>query len=176
MPVTLIQYCSRLEELVQIADLTDNDLFQADPYVARRQCKRVFCLPILSGERFVGLIYAEETSLELPLQKTELETMRILSNQLFFVWKLSRSLGDTRDSHDSPSERAEDARLVEPLTKRELEVLNLLATGMTNKEIAIELGVTAGTVKVHAHNIFSKLNVTRRTKAIAEAKKLNLLD
>jgi DNA-binding NarL/FixJ family response regulator len=64
---------------------------------------------------------------------------------------------------------------MDALTDRELEVLNLMASGMTNKEIAYQLGVTAGTVKVHIHNIFSKLNVNRRTKAIAEAKRKNIL-
>ncbi|KWX89034.1 hypothetical protein AMQ83_03010 [Paenibacillus riograndensis] len=64
----------------------------------------------------------------------------------------------------------------EPLTDRELEVLALLAAGLSNKEIADQLIIAIGTVKVHVKNIFAKLKVNRRTKAIVQAKELKLLD
>ncbi|MNW66066.1 Transcriptional regulatory protein LiaR [compost metagenome] len=63
----------------------------------------------------------------------------------------------------------------EPLTDRELEVLALLAAGLSNKEIADQLIIAIGTVKVHVKNIFAKLKVNRRTKAIVQAKELKLL-
>jgi LuxR family maltose regulon positive regulatory protein len=65
--------------------------------------------------------------------------------------------------------------LVEPLTERELEVLALIAAGMTNQESAQKLMITVGTVKRHLHNIYSKLNVSHRTQAIAQARELKLL-
>jgi LuxR family maltose regulon positive regulatory protein len=65
--------------------------------------------------------------------------------------------------------------LVEPLTERELEVLALIAAGMTNQEVAQELTITVGTVKRHLHNIYGKLNVSNRTQAIARARALKLL-
>jgi two-component system, NarL family, response regulator len=60
------------------------------------------------------------------------------------------------------------------LTSRELEVLALIATGYNNQQIAEELFITAGTVRVHVHAILQKLNVTDRTQAaiIALQKKL----
>jgi DNA-binding CsgD family transcriptional regulator len=66
--------------------------------------------------------------------------------------------------------------LVEPLTEREREVLALLAAGFSNREIAEELVLTPGTVKWHAHNLYGKLGVARRTQAIARARFLGLLD
>jgi DNA-binding CsgD family transcriptional regulator len=66
--------------------------------------------------------------------------------------------------------------LVEPLTEREREVLALLAAGCSNREIAEELVLTPGTVKWHAHNLYGKLGVARRTQAIARARVLGLLD
>ena len=57
-----------------------------------------------------------------------------------------------------------------------MEILNLMAAGLSNQEIARTLGVKVGTIKVHNHNIFLKLDVNRRTKAIAKAKQLNILD
>ncbi len=65
--------------------------------------------------------------------------------------------------------------LIEPLTERELEVLQLITDGLSNKEIANKLVVTVGTVKTHTSNIYSKLNVQGRTKAIAKARELHLI-
>ena len=67
-----------------------------------------------------------------------------------------------------------DDGLEEPLSERELEVLRLLADGLTNQEIADRLVVTVGTVKTHVHHIFGKLNVRSRTEAAARARTLNL--
>jgi DNA-binding CsgD family transcriptional regulator len=61
------------------------------------------------------------------------------------------------------------------LTKREQEVLQLVAEGLTNREIAKELTITSGTTKVHLSNIYSKLGVNRRVKAIAKAQELGIL-
>ncbi len=52
-----------------------------------------------------------------------------------------------------------------PLTQRELDVLKLIARGLTNPEIAIELGIGAGTVRFHVSNILSKLHLANRTQA-----------
>ncbi|MDG0873306.1 LuxR C-terminal-related transcriptional regulator [Paenibacillus thiaminolyticus] len=65
---------------------------------------------------------------------------------------------------------------VEELTAREREVLNLLARSLSNKEIAEELLVSAETVKAHIKNLFKKLGVDRRMKAVSVAKTLGWLD
>ena len=65
--------------------------------------------------------------------------------------------------------------LVEPLSDRELEVLRLLASGMSNREIADELVVALDTVKKHASHIFAKLGASSRTQAAARARELDLL-
>lgn len=75
------------------------------------------------------------------------------------------------------SERSPDASqaLVDPLSTRELEILRLLAGGATNREIALQLFIAEGTVKNHVTNIFSKLDVTDRTRAAIKARELGLL-
>jgi DNA-binding NarL/FixJ family response regulator len=75
------------------------------------------------------------------------------------------------------SERPPDASqaLVDPLSTRELEILRLLAGGATNREIALQLFIAEGTVKNHVTNIFSKLDVTDRTRAAIKARELGLL-
>jgi LuxR family maltose regulon positive regulatory protein len=65
--------------------------------------------------------------------------------------------------------------LVEPLSQRELEVLNLMALGRTNQEIARQLIVAPGTVKAHTASIYRKLEVANRTEAVARARQLGLL-
>jgi LuxR family maltose regulon positive regulatory protein len=64
---------------------------------------------------------------------------------------------------------------LEPLTDRELEILHLLEKDFTNKEIARELVVTTGTVKVHTSNVYRKLSVNNRRAAVSLAKSLGFL-
>jgi LuxR family maltose regulon positive regulatory protein len=65
--------------------------------------------------------------------------------------------------------------LVEPLSERELEVLALIAQGLTNREIASRLFLSLNTVKAHTRNIYGKLGVHSRTQAVAKAKALGVL-
>ncbi len=65
--------------------------------------------------------------------------------------------------------------LAEPLSLRELEVLQLLARGLSNREMSERLFLALSTVKGHNRIIFDKLQVHRRTEAIARARELGLL-
>ena len=64
---------------------------------------------------------------------------------------------------------------IEPLSEREIEVLELVAAGLSNAEIARELYLSVGTVKAHVHHIFGKLLVRNRSQAVARARELRLL-
>ena len=61
------------------------------------------------------------------------------------------------------------------LSARELDVLQLIAKGMSNQEIAAELYVSINTIKTHITNLFYKLEVTRRTQAVEKAKQLSII-
>jgi LuxR family maltose regulon positive regulatory protein len=75
----------------------------------------------------------------------------------------------------SPATRVAGSRLAEPLSGRELEVLALIARGLTNQEIALRLYLSLHTVKAHARNIYAKLGVSSRTQAIARGRALGYL-
>jgi LuxR family maltose regulon positive regulatory protein len=65
--------------------------------------------------------------------------------------------------------------LTEPLTDRELEVLQLMSNGLTYNEIAAQIMVSLNTVRTHVKNIYRKLYVHKRSQAIARARELNIL-
>jgi LuxR family maltose regulon positive regulatory protein len=65
--------------------------------------------------------------------------------------------------------------LVEPLSQRELEVLQLIAQGLSNREISERLFLALNTVKGHNRKIYGKLQVQRRTEAVARARELGLV-
>ena len=65
--------------------------------------------------------------------------------------------------------------LIEPLSERELEILQKIAEGLTNPEIANRLYLSLNTVKVHTRNIYSKLDVHNRTQAVAKARDMGIL-
>ena len=65
--------------------------------------------------------------------------------------------------------------LLEPLTNREMEILNLLAQRLSNKEIAVKLFISPTTVKKHLNNIYGKLTASNRQQAVAKARQLNII-
>jgi LuxR family maltose regulon positive regulatory protein len=91
-----------------------------------------------------------------------------------YVPRLLDALART-DTRHQPTSMLGAPPLVEPLTEREMEVLRLMAAGLSNREIADELVLAMGTVKAHLHNVYGKLGVRGRTQAAARAWELHLL-
>ncbi|MGB9591967.1 MAG: LuxR C-terminal-related transcriptional regulator, partial [Candidatus Kryptoniota bacterium] len=78
-------------------------------------------------------------------------------------------------SRTSEHPKPETQRIIEPLTQREVEILKLITQGLSNREIGERLFLALDTVKGHNRRIFEKLQVQRRTEAIARARELGLL-
>ena len=83
-------------------------------------------------------------------------------------------VAESEQTASSPM-RGSKSELVEPLSERELEVLQLIAEGLTNQEVATRLYLSLHTVKVHARNIFTKLAVKNRAQAVARGRALGIL-
>lgn len=89
--------------------------------------------------------------------------------------RVLQELRDTLSMHEPAAPPPTPQPLVDPLSERELEVLGLVAAGLTNREIAHRLFITVGTVKRHINNIYGKLEARHRAEAVARARDLGLL-
>jgi LuxR family maltose regulon positive regulatory protein len=94
-----------------------------------------------------------------------------------YLERLVRAFQPAAPTDTAPGATSENERpgLAEPLSRRELEVLRLLAAGKSNQQIADELVVTLATVKSHVGHILGKLAAANRTQAVARARVLGLL-
>ena len=92
------------------------------------------------------------------------------------VWMGSKLLQRRRQAAETtPHERDQEALARTGLSARELEVLELIAQGHSNQEIADRLFISLPTVKSHSSNLFGKLEVRRRTEAVHKAKSLGII-
>ncbi|MES1945241.1 ATP-dependent transcriptional regulator [Salinisphaera sp. PC39] len=85
------------------------------------------------------------------------------------------SLLDTWNPSQAGPAADHDTGLLEPLTRRETQILRMIDSGLSNKELAATLFLTEGTVKWHLHNIYGKLAVRNRNGATSKARRLGLL-
>jgi LuxR family maltose regulon positive regulatory protein len=92
-----------------------------------------------------------------------------------YLGKLLAACRAEEQKSEDPASRLPAQPLIEPLSLRELEVLQLMAQGHSNQEISERLFLALSTVKGHNRRIFDKLQVQRRTEAVARARELGLL-
>ena len=82
---------------------------------------------------------------------------------------------EASDAQAAPAPPTTAQPLIEPLTTRELETLELVTQGLYNKEIADKLSISLETVKSHLKNIYQKLGVSNRQQAVHRARSLDIL-
>lgn len=170
----IIQYTARTQDIVILDDAANAGLFVHDPYVAGHKTKSVLGFPVIVQGRSEGILYLENNLVAGAFASERLNLLRMLSTQVLYVRKLIDSIERESDPLQLVSVNIKDNG-VEPLTEREIMVLNLMAAGLSNQEIGERLVIAAGTVKVHIKNIFAKLKVNRRIKAVSLAKEMDLL-
>jgi DNA-binding NarL/FixJ family response regulator len=129
---------------------------------------------VLEAVRAIGMAAAETRVLVWGSAVTESETLRLMHAGALGVARKTAPLDALLDAARSVAEGATwmegvasaatggSRRPQSPLTARELQVLELVERGLTNKEIALELGIRAGTVKIHLKHIFEKTGIHGR--------------
>ena len=122
-------------------------------------------LALAEPEGYVRTFVSEGAPMEVLLKKIKPDDTRLRE----YVGRLLGAFGE-KESHPPRVQP-----LVEPLSEREIEVLQLIADGLTNPEIAARLFLSLNTVKVHTRNIYGKLDAHNRTGAVARGKILGIL-
>ena len=117
--------------------------------------------------------FVDEAALLLPLLRewTAAEAMSEYCGKLLAAMNRMAPARET----SQPAQAQQALSLIEPLSNRELEVLRLIAQGFSNQQISERLFIALPTVKGHNRVIFEKLQVKRRTEAVARARELGLL-
>ena len=190
---------SLLQELHQAAAAADRNgslieilMLQAIAYAAQQQRERAMtaltqalslAVGPIGAEGYVRLFVDEGEAIRLVMAECRVRIvdarLRAYLDQLLAAFdqpsptKAAPIAGEAPRpiGHQQSSSRA----LVEPLSERELEVLRLVAVGLSNSQIAERLIVTTGTIKTHINHIFGKLSAQSRTQAVAHARELGLL-
>lgn len=120
-----------------------------------------------SYEIYIGLIALLFTSLgiwlALKLSKPKVEIKTVVVEKEVYITQQDEFVPNETMIHQLE------------LSKRELKILNLIAQGLKNEEIAQQIFVSLSTVKTHNQNLFAKLDVRRRTQAVEKAKRLKLI-
>lgn len=115
---------------------------------------------------FIAVIFtALGIWLSLKLMKPKVETKTIVVEKNVYI----------KDAAGNSQEINEAERIKLGLSNREIEVLQLMAAGLSNQEIANQLYVSLNTVKTHSAKLFEKMDVKRRTQAIEKAKRLQII-
>ena len=84
--------------------------------------------------------------------------------------------GGSSGQGGSPRPEATESQPVEPLTPREVEVVQTLATGLSTPEISAKLGITRNTLRTHVHNIMGKLGARSKLEAVLAAIRLGIVE
>ena len=132
---------------------------------------RHYTLSQLALERYVTRMRPQLDASALSAHRAEGQAMT-LEQAILYAF---RGAGASSLESGKPSGKSEHVPGATLLSGREVEVLRLIARGLSNRAIASELVVSLGTVKTHVHNVCGKLGVDSRTQAIARAQELNLL-
>jgi DNA-binding CsgD family transcriptional regulator len=175
---SVIHFVMRTREPI-ILDNALQSLYASDPHIIQNKPKSILCLPLQNSDQTQGLIYLENSLTSHAFSANRLEMIDHIFSRLAYTQLQKKQLEKDKAAEAVQVFEVVEVKtspaLVESLTKREIEVFQLMNSGMTNKEIAAALEITEGTIKNHGFNIYGKLQVKSRIQAITVAKELKLI-
>ncbi|MGZ9226030.1 MAG: LuxR C-terminal-related transcriptional regulator [Anaerolineales bacterium] len=159
----------------RIASVIEAKIIRAQVLEARGECEAgmeslIEAVELAETEGFVRVFLNSGKSTADLLSRVR--QLKIPTNVMSYSWRLLEAFNETGLIHSIP--KKVDV-LVEPLSARELEVLRLIAEGLSNPEIAARLYLSVNTLRAHTTHIYQKLDVHSRMHAVARAKELGLL-
>lgn len=169
-----VGYALLQRRTLALKDAAGEGKFTGNAYVANSGVKSMLCMPVTIQGEWLGMLYMENRLTAGVFEPERFGVLGMLAGQIHHVHQLYAYFGGSATGLAKPEAAAAIAP-PSPLTERETEVLRELAAGLTKKEIAEKLVLSPETVKVHTRNIFDKLQVNNRVKAVTAAVKLNLL-
>jgi predicted ATPase/DNA-binding CsgD family transcriptional regulator/GAF domain-containing protein len=169
----IVQFVMRTRESVVLGEAR-HSIFASDPYIRLKRPKSILCLPIRYPDHRFGVLYLENNLTSDAFSTDRLEVLEMLFSRMAYLklWQSQKHAGEAVEMVNVKVKPS----LVESLTNREMDILRLMAEGLSNKEIALRLEITEGTVKIHVYNVYGKLQVKRRVQAISKVRELQLLE
>ena len=154
--------------MLALALFKQHKLYQARQVLAE-------AIRLAAPERFIRP-FLDRGSQLLPLLVLSLHTQSLTTKCQEFVHEILQLLGYIENATELlPMENLKLLTSAAAVTEREQDVLQLVSEGLSNREIAVELCISPGTVKTHLANIYGKLDVNNRVQAVAEAQALKLI-
>jgi predicted ATPase/DNA-binding CsgD family transcriptional regulator len=176
----IVRYVLRTGETLVLADGSQG-YYAEDPYIQLHRSKSILCMPIrYPNSPLSTVLYLENQLVAGVFTNERLAVMEMLFSRMVYLESLEQSRipatgeGEPMVQDPLPPLPAKK-QLIDPLTNREHDILQVLSAGLSNKEIAQRFGLTEGTVKSHVFRLYGKLGVQRRAQAIARARELQLI-
>lgn len=164
LPHRMIRYVARTETELLTDTRAASGIFAGDPYLKNKAGLSFLCLPVRYSGVLIGILYMEKTGRfgdSLPA---------FIKGFLPSLLARQTTIRET-DIQSILNPQSENSLF----TERELEILGLLARGLSNADIGEKLHITLGTVKSHLRNIYAKLETDNRVKAVLRAKELKII-
>ncbi len=140
-------------------------IYSSDSYIVKHPDRYIVCIPVFCHGIIAGLIYMEKKD-----QGFDANTTALIKNFLPIIASKITTIKGV-NLFNILSDKTANTNL----SKRELDVLNLMVRGYSNQQISAGLNIAAGTVKNHISNILTKLETDSRTKAVYIAQERNLI-
>ena len=163
----IIRYVARTGEQITLIRNNNIGIFSKDLYILGKDELSICCIPIKYFGVFIGMVYMEKENND-GFDEKAIEFIKNMSPILLSKIEVIKNVNVKKIFFHEEVESV--------LTDREIEVLSLVAEGMSNSAISKELFIALGTVKNHLSNIYSKLEVDSRIKAVIKANEMNIIN
>ncbi|MFD2672163.1 AAA family ATPase [Marinicrinis sediminis] len=170
---SVVQYVHRTKESVVVGE-AGQSLFASEAYIQHHKPRSILCMAIRDADHREGVLYLENNLTANAFTEDRVDMLELIFSRM--VYAEHKQSGDRSTDLPKAPNSKEPSPLVESLTSREMEIVHLIAEGLSNKQIALRLDITEGTVKSHANNIYGKLQVNKRVQAIKKARELQIVE